>query len=59
MLELYNCRFHIIALELDSWASQPMGICNKRFILRPASEGIALDLSIGLQNCELMFTEAG
>ncbi|MEE9531263.1 MAG: hypothetical protein V3W52_09740 [Syntrophobacteria bacterium] len=31
VLECWNytiadCRFHIIALELDSWASQPMGI---------------------------------
>ena len=34
-------------------------ISNKRFIHRPASEGIALGLSIGLQNFELMFTEAG
>ena len=36
-----------------------MQVCNKRFILRPASEGIALDLSICLQDYELMFTEAG
>jgi hypothetical protein len=40
-------------------AAKRFSSCNKRFILRPASEGIALDLSICLQDCELMFTEAG